>query len=141
MFWDSSALVPLLLPEASSSALTRRLHGDPAPAVWWASPVECRSALHRRHREGLVSDKTLRGATSRLDALIESVDTVPPTDMVRARAARLLASHPLSAADALQLAAALSWCEEATAGEAFVSLDRRLCEAARREGFVALPAE
>jgi hypothetical protein len=141
MFWDSSALVPLLLPEASSSALTRRLRSDPAPTVWWASPVECRSALHRRHREGVVSDNALAGAMGRLDALVQALDMVPPTDGVRARAARLLASHPLSAADAFQLAAALAWCEETTAGEVFVCLDRRLRDAARREGFAALPAE
>ena len=40
--------------------------------------------------------------------------------MVRRRAGRLVAAHPLRAADALQLAAALVWCEEQPAGEAFV---------------------
>ena len=139
MFWDSSALVPLLLSEATSAVLTKQLRSDPAPAIWWASPVECRSALHRRQREGLLPGRALRAATSRLDSLIQSVDTVPPTDAARARAERLLASHALSAADAFQLAAALVWCEEATAEETFVCLDRRLSEAARREGFALLP--
>jgi uncharacterized protein len=139
MFWDSSALVPLLLPEASSPALTKHLRTDPAPAFWWASPVECRSALHRRHREGLLSDRVLSGAIGRLDALVQAVDTVPATDAVLARAGRLLAAHPLSAAAALQLAAALAWCEEATDDETLVCLDRRLGEAARREGFTLMP--
>ena len=63
-----------------------------------------------------------------------------PSDEVRHRAGRLLATHPLRAADALQLAAALVWSEEQPLGEVFVSLDDRLREAARREGFALLPS-
>jgi len=58
---------------------------------------------------------------------------------VRARAARLLSLHPLRAADALQLAAALVWCRERTAEAPFVCLDDRLRLAAAREGFRVLP--
>jgi hypothetical protein len=47
--------------------------------------------------------------------------------------------HPLRAADAFQLAAALLWCEEDPSRETFVCLDDRLLEAARREGFRILP--
>jgi len=54
---------------------------------------------------------------------------------LRERAGRALAAHPLRAAGALQLAAALVWTGEAAAGEAFVRLDERLRDAARREGF------
>jgi hypothetical protein len=39
----------------------------------------------------------------------------------------------------LQLAAALVWCEEQPHGEAFVTLDDRLREAATREGFSVHP--
>jgi hypothetical protein len=49
--------------------------------------------------------------------------------------------HPLRAADALQLAAALVWVEEQPHGEGFVSLDGRLRDAAAREGFTLVPAE
>jgi hypothetical protein len=49
------------------------------------------------------------------------------------------AGGSLRAADALQLAAALIWCEEQPAGEVFVCLDDRLREAARREGFTLVP--
>jgi hypothetical protein len=48
-------------------------------------------------------------------------------------------AHPLRAADALQLGAALVWCEEQSHGEVFVCLDARLREAARREGFSLAP--
>jgi hypothetical protein len=46
----------------------------------------------------------------------------------------------LRATDALQLAAALVWCDETPRGEPFVCLDERLGDAARREGFRLLPA-
>ena len=72
-------------------------------------------------------------------ALVEDADTVAPSDDVRRRAGRLVATHPLRAADAFQLAAALIWCEEQPGGEAFVCLDERLREAARREGVTLVP--
>jgi hypothetical protein len=49
--------------------------------------------------------------------------------------------HPLRAADALQLAAALIWVEEQPHGESFVSLDPRLRDSAAREGFTLVPSE
>ncbi len=73
--------------------------------------------------------------STRLEALSTDADTIAPTDAVRQRASRLLAVHPLRAADALQLAAALVWCEERPAGEKLVCLDVQLRDAALREGF------
>ena len=60
---------------------------------------------------------------------------------VRARADALLARHPLRAADAGQLGAALLAREEPADALTFVCLDRRLSLAAEREGLrVATPA-
>ena len=140
MFWDSSALVPLLLPVARSPELTKALASDAEAAIWWSTPVECQSALYRRHREQPIPVHLLARALERLAALTQDVDTLAPSDELRQRAGRLLATHPLCAADALQLAAALVWSEEQPLGEVFVSLDDRLREAARREGFALLPA-
>ena len=139
MFWDSSAVVPVLIAEARSAAMTTLLRSDRAPAIWWGSPVECQSALYRRRREGILSPARLADALGRLDRFAEDVDVVAPTARVRERANRALAAHPLRAADALQLAAALVWSSEAAPGEAFVCLDERLRDAARREGFEVLP--
>lgn len=127
------------MPEPRSAELTARLRGDAEIVLWWASPLECQSALYRRHREAALPAAVLREALARLQALIEDIDFVAPTPRVRDRAARLLAAHPLRAADALQLAAALVWCDEAPRGDGFVSLDERLREAAQREGFVVAP--
>lgn len=139
MFWDSSALVPLLLPEEPSEALTRLLADDAEPVIWWATPLECQSALQRRHREAPLPADQLSAAIERLRQLVQHADTIAPTDELRRRAARLLSFHPLRAADALQLAAALVWCEEQPHGEAFVTLDDRLREAALKEGFAPRP--
>jgi len=139
MFWDSSAIVPLLFPEAHSAALTTLVAEDKEVTIWWATPLECQSATHRRHRESPLRPAALATATERLRAIVELADTVSPTDEVRRRAARLVAVHPLRAADALQLAAALLWCEEQPHNEAFVSLDSRLRDAARNEGFDVKP--
>jgi hypothetical protein len=139
MFWDTSAIIPVLLPESRSSALTDLLSADRDLTLWWGTPVECLSAIYRRHRESPVPAALLTEALGRLRALVEDADTVSPTDEVRRRAGRLVAAHPLRAADALQLGAALVWCEEQPHGEAFACLDDRLREAARREGFSLMP--
>lgn len=139
MFWDSSALVPLLLPEERSDLLTRLLGSDAEPVIWWGTPLECQSAIQRRHREHPLTQTELTAATERLRLLVQHADSIAPNDDVRRRAARLLAFHPLRAADALQLAAALVWCEEQPHGETFVSLDDRLRAAALREGFTVSP--
>jgi hypothetical protein len=139
MFWDTSAIIPVLLPEPRSAALTEALAADREVTVWWGAPVECLSAIYGRHRESPVPAPLLTEALSRLRALVEDADTVTPTDEARRRAGRLVAAHPLRAADALQLGAALVWCEEQSHGEVFVCLDDRLREAARREGFSLAP--
>ena len=139
MFWDSSAVVPLLVAESRSPEMAALLRADRAPAMWWGSPVECQSALHRRRRDDTLSAAALIEALARLERLTEDVDIVTPTSRVRERAGRALAAHPMRAADALQLAAALVWSDEAPSGETFVCLDERLRGAARHEGFDVLP--
>jgi predicted nucleic acid-binding protein len=116
------------------------LASDAEPSVWWGSPVECQSALHRRHREGQLPAALLEQALRRLAGLIDDADVVAPTTRLRERAGRLLGLHPLRAGDALQLAAALAWCEDDPSDETFVALDQRLRDAARREGFAISPA-
>jgi uncharacterized protein len=139
MFWDSSALIPCLVREESTEAILGLFSSDSDPAVWWASRVECMSAVERRRREGGMSPQAFDEARRRLGAILEEVAVVQPHALVLERAERLLAVHPLRAADALQLGAALVACDEAPRGEGFVCLDDHLREAARREGFDVRP--
>lgn len=139
-FWDSSALVPLLLPESTTERLMTVMRSDPAAAVWWATPVECASAIARLSRDERLSRDGAAVATGLLETAQQGWSVIPPTDRVRQQAMRLLRLHPLRAADALQLAAALVLAEHDPRTLPFVTLDDRLALAAEREGFAVLGA-
>ncbi|MEO8602147.1 MAG: hypothetical protein ABI629_06195 [bacterium] len=108
---------------------------DPSLAVWWATRVECISALTRRHREGRLTTVAEQQARRRVAALAAAWSEVSPSEPLRQRAERLLGVHSLRAADAFRLAAALLCSRGDTSSHAIVSFDERLREAARREGF------
>lgn len=103
--------------------------------VWWGSEIECVSALARLEREDALAEAEMMTALERLDSLAQAWNEVQPVVAVRVAARRLLRVHPLRAADALQLAAAVVAAEGAPASLALVTLDERLASAARREGF------
>lgn len=109
--------------------------------VWWATRTECISALARQVREGIIPSSGERQARHVLAALARAWAEVQPSEAVRRSAERLLAVHPLRAADAFQLAAALQWCHERPDGTELVSFDDRLRASANREGFAVLPSE
>lgn len=134
-FWDASGVVPVLVTEPGSNRMLDVLDEDPEMLVWWGTPVECVSALVRREREGTLSAASLADAVRRLRALGERWQEILPTDTIRSTAQRLLRVHPLRAADALQLAAAVVAAEHDPSSLPLVCLDQRLSEAASREGF------
>lgn len=133
-FWDSSALVPLLIEEAASVKMNRLLAADQEIAVWWGTPTECWSALARREREADWSAKTTDEALANLHKIMERAHEVLPTKAVRACSRRLLFTHALRAADALQLAAAIVLGASEVTDLGFVTLDDVLARAARKEG-------
>ena len=110
-------------------------------AVWWGTQIECCSAFARLRREKVLSDQGERYAQAPLHELKKSWTEINPGSMVRDYALRLLATHPVKSADALQLAAALVWAGRSTHGAHFVCLDRQLCIAAQKEGFTVLPTD
>jgi predicted nucleic acid-binding protein len=139
-FWDSSAVVPLLVEEPASGAVDALLEEDGEVAAWWAALVECASALSGKRREGVLSEEDERDALAVLKSLSERWVEVRPTEPVRLLAERSLRVHEaLRAADALQLAAAIIWTGGTPAGRQLVCLDERLATAAAREGFSVFP--
>jgi hypothetical protein len=140
-FWDASALIPLCLHEPQSGSLKRLAQADESLVVWWGSSVECLSAIARLRRETALSELEEEQARLIMRALQEVWTEVEPTSVVREQAGRILRLHPLRAADALQLGAALVWCHGDPLKQGFVCLDQRLREAARREGFSVLPVK
>jgi predicted nucleic acid-binding protein len=134
-FWDSSAVVPLLVLEVMSGSVQRLYEDDPVMAAWWATEIECTSAIARQQRLGRLSEDVAAEGFVRLKALREGWHEVEPGEDLRESAKRLLRVHDLRTADALQLAAAVYVAEARPSTLEFVSLDDRLLAAARREGF------
>lgn len=133
-FWDASAIIPLLNPERLTQVSLEILKSDPQMMVWALTPVECYSALYRKEREQKLKMRDIQEFRSRLEQFERIWTEVCDMDLVRRRAARLLASHPLRAADALQLAAALVGLDRFPSAAQFVSFDKNLSKAALKEG-------
>lgn len=137
-FWDASAIVPLLMTESTTGAIQALAQKDPAMLVWWATEVECASAIARLERDGALDESAVTEAFDRLKQLVGGWHEVDPSDAVREAAVRFLRVHPLRAADALQLAAAFIAAERRPSSLEVVTLDDRLAGAARKEGFVLI---
>lgn len=139
-FWDASALVPLLMEEATTTAMQALAAKDRAMLVWWGTEVECASAIARLERDGALDESAAAKAFDRLKHLASGWHEVDASDAVRETAVRFLRVHPLRAADALQLAAAFVAAERRPPSLEVVTLDDRLAIAARKEGFVLIDA-
>lgn len=137
-FWDSSAIVPLLVEEPASAECRRLARTDPIFVVWCLARLEVLSALQRLRREGALPDDAVVAAERRLARIAGRWTEVDALLPVRERAERLLRVHPLRAFDSLQLAAGLVAVGEQPRGRAFVTLDDALFTAAEREGFDAI---
>lgn len=137
-YWDSSLLVSLCVDEPDSD-IARRLAGA-GIVTWSASAVEIASAVERRRREGSLDEAGRTAARAILAELTAGWTEITALAAVRDRALRLVATHPLRAADAMQLGAALVAVSDRPAGHEFACADARLRAAAEREGFTVLPA-
>ena len=133
-FWDSSALVPLCVTQPQS-ARSRQLYERYRIVAWWATQVEMMSGLARLDRTGQIThDRFLVGKQIALE-IVRDWFSVGSTESIAGTACSLLELHPLRAADALQLAAGLQWCEGQPTGKVFLTFDNRLREAAGLAGF------
>lgn len=137
-FWDSSAIVPLLVEDPASSKVLAELERDPQVVTWWGTETECASAIMRKEREGALGQRDVSEALDRLDALSAAWQEVQASPALRRASIRLLRVHPLRTAVALQLAAAAIVVDGRPATLPFVTRDARLAEAATREGFTVV---
>ena len=134
-FWDASAIVPLLVAESMTRSVQTLARRDPDMLAWWGSRVECASALARLERDALLDRKDAALAFDRLKQLADAWHEIEPSEILRENALRFLRVHPLRVADALQLAAAFVAAERRPSSLEVVTLDGRLADAARKEGF------
>lgn len=108
--------------------------------VWWGTPVELASAFARLLRMRELDSDGARLAEASLDQMRRRWREVRPDDALRIDAENFLSRFPLRAADALQLAAAMTWAMGRPQGRVFISGDAPLLEAAARLGFQSTEA-
>ena len=95
--------------------------------------MECTSALARLLREDKIERRDAASGLERLRHFENEWAEVEPSMAVRDGACRLLRAHPLRAAGALQLSAALHVSKELGETLEMVCFDDRLADAARSE--------
>ena len=136
-FWDTSALVPLVVDELSTRQMAALLSDDPNITVWICTSVELASAVWRRARShDPLSQRDAEALISSLESTWIAIDETRP---IVDRARHLLTKHHLRGMDALQLAAALVASGDSPRILPLVTLDHALARAARAEGFTVLP--
>jgi uncharacterized protein len=135
-FWDSSALVKLLIEERGTDVAVALWDG-PARAVASRLCVpEMSAALAAAERGARLDPARGRVARTEWQRYLSALDLVEVSADVADRAAGLAAVHPLSGADAVHLASALVL----PARELVVATwDRRLSTAAAAEGLSVAP--
>jgi uncharacterized protein len=138
MFWDASALLPLIVEEPATELALGWLREDMDIILWGLTRVELASAIERRAREQALRPAARAAALRRCERLANDAHEVSDLPAVRVRAIALLARHALRAADAAQLGAALLVADPDPASLTMAVLDKRLASAAEREGLRVL---
>jgi predicted nucleic acid-binding protein len=134
-FWDTSALVPLVVTERGTALAERLLGEDPGVVVWTLTRVELLSALARRGRAEPRAARRLAAARREILGAWPRWSEVTDVDSVRRHAERAVETHAIRAADALQIGAALVAADGEPGSLDFVTFDASQGEAAEREGF------
>ena len=79
-FTTASAIVPLLVTEATTTTMQALAEKDLTMLVWWATEVECASAIARLERDGAVDQRAVAQAFDRLKHLAQAWHEVDPSD-------------------------------------------------------------
>lgn len=142
VFADSSALVTRYAAEPRQAA-----SGPPDEIIVSVlARVEVPSAIWRKHRMGELTSQDAAVLVAAFEADYFGAEggpggflTVAVRSAIVARAARLVAAHPLRAYDAIQLASALAVAEVVPELTGLAAFDRQLRAAAAAEGLPVLP--
>jgi predicted nucleic acid-binding protein len=137
-FWDSSALIPLMLDEPESDRMRQLLAEDGVIVTASITPIEIASVLWRRRHAGKLPVDAHHEADTTFAELSSRWNEVTYSAAVVQAALDVVTRHPLRTLDAMQLAAAIVM-SVTPANLPFVTLDKNLAAAARAEGFLVLP--
>ncbi len=133
-YWDTSALLPLCILQPQTTA-AQACFARYEIVTWWATPIEIVSGLNRLERMGTITHSHYLATKPFVQKIVRDFMLVHESAGISKDACALLGLHPLRAADALQLAAALEACEHQPRGYVFITADRRLADAAKKTGF------
>jgi predicted nucleic acid-binding protein len=135
LYLDTSALVPLLVSEASSARCRQLWDSADLVLCTAVGHVEASAALARARRAGLLAVEAAAAAVQLLDDVWDDV-TVVPADEARLRAASAAAHrHGLRGYDAVHCAAALAVADDELVA---ASGDQELLAAWRSDGLAVV---
>lgn len=126
---DSSALAKRYILEKGTEQVHTILQKSSELALCILTVPEISSALNRRLREGSLTEDDYQKIKLRFSNDVYDVVLLQLTSAVIQRSLKLLEKHPLRAMDSLHIASALAW-----QSELFVTADKKLFEAADKEG-------
>jgi uncharacterized protein len=107
-YFDTSALIPLIIDEPSSGTCLRLWNdAERATSVRLLYP-EARAALARAQRMRRITNEQLHAAITELDSMIAEIDHIEVTRDLAHTAGELAQAHALRGSDAVHLAAVLS---------------------------------
>lgn len=130
-YFDTSALIPLIIEEPSTAVCLRLWNEASRIASVRLLYAEACAALARAHRVGHLSATQLEEAVDALDEITTQIDHVEVTDELVRTAGALARKHGLRGYDAVHLAAGLKVSDDDVV---FVTGDMNLATAARVSG-------
>jgi uncharacterized protein len=133
VYFDTSALVPLLIDEATTEAAREAWTAADRVVATPLVYVEAHAGLAQARRLGRIDRAQLRTGLAALESIDERLDHVGITTDVLRLAGSLTEVHALRAYDAVHLASALTLDDSEVI---FATGDRRLASAAREAGLV-----
>jgi uncharacterized protein len=131
-YWDTSALIPLLVQEPTSEACRRLWDATSSPVSTRLLHVESAAALHQAHRLGRIDPAQLKRLLADLGSYWEGFNVVELDGLLARSAAKLAGKYALRGYDAVHCAAGLAIAADPIA--VLVSGDARLLAAWRSEG-------
>lgn len=139
-FWDSSALLKLLVEEPGTDLAVTLWDGATAVAASRLAVPEMSAVLAAAESSGRIDPRRRGVAAGEWRRYLAALDVVELTPALGDRAANLAAAHPLSGADAVHLATALALALALRDSALVVATwDRRLASAASAEGLDVVP--
>ena len=137
-YFDSSALVKLIVEEDGSHDVATLWDGADAVVTSRVAHPEVRAALRAAHRDQRLDDTSHAAAKQSWRDFHAALRMVELTESLEDGAGHLADTHALSGFDAIHLASALTLAD---APVILASWDRRLLRAARAIGLPTLPTE